>query len=184
MDAARELHSFEIDPKRVRRPPALAGILLPQLGPLPLSAAAAGAWCSGEHKQVCVHVQLLCARRREQQQQQRFSSSAAGQVEHVKARCLPGGLNYPMLEEYNFRDDSVNATLNIELKPNVDLRPYQEKSMAKMFGNGRARSGAALDGGVMHAGLCSYCSLWLLTRQLYNPLSMPGSPGQPCHLSS
>lgn len=63
------------------------------------------------------------------------------QVEHVKQRCLPDGLNYPMLEEYDFRNDTVNADLNIELKPNVSLRPYQEKSMAKMFGNGRARSG-------------------------------------------
>ena len=27
----------------------------------------------------------------------------ASQVEHVKQRCLPGGLNYPMLEEYDFR---------------------------------------------------------------------------------
>ncbi|KAK9813915.1 hypothetical protein WJX73_004570 [Symbiochloris irregularis] len=62
-------------------------------------------------------------------------------VEHVKRRCLPGALDYPMLEEYDFRNDSVNPHLNIELKPNVDLRPYQDKSMAKMFGNGRARSG-------------------------------------------
>ena len=67
---------------------------------------------------------------------------AALQVEHVKARCLPGGLNYPMLEEYDFRNDTVNPNLAIELKPHVELRPYQEKSMAKMFGNGRARSGA------------------------------------------
>ena len=60
----------------------------------------------------------------------------------MKARCLPGGLNYPMLEEYDFRNDTVNADLNIDLKPHVQPRPYQEKSMAKMFGNGRARSGA------------------------------------------
>ena len=63
------------------------------------------------------------------------------QVEHVKERCLPGGLNYPMLEEYDFRNDNVNPNLNIEMKPTVVFRPYQEKSMAKMFGNGRARSG-------------------------------------------
>ncbi|MEW5300916.1 MAG: hypothetical protein WDW36_003808 [Sanguina aurantia] len=64
-------------------------------------------------------------------------------VEKVKARCLPGkgGLNYPMLEEYDFRNDVVNKDLNIELKPHVSLRPYQEKSLSKMFGNGRARSG-------------------------------------------
>lgn len=65
------------------------------------------------------------------------------QVEHVKQRCL---LTYPMLEEYDFRNDTVNPDLNIELKPSVKLRPYQEKSMAKMFGNGRARSGKSSSG--------------------------------------
>ncbi|KAK3289028.1 General transcription and DNA repair factor IIH helicase subunit xpb1 [Cymbomonas tetramitiformis] len=65
----------------------------------------------------------------------------ASQVEHVKQRCLPGGLNYPMLEEYDFRNDTVNPDLNIELKPTAKLRPYQEKGLSKMFGNGRARSG-------------------------------------------
>lgn len=46
-----------------------------------------------------------------------------------------------MLEEYDFKNDTINPDLNIELKPHVKLRPYQDKSMAKMFGNGRARSG-------------------------------------------
>lgn len=63
------------------------------------------------------------------------------QVEHVKARCLPGQLNYPMLEEYDFRNDTANPDMSIELKPIVQHRPYQEKSLSKMFGNGRARSG-------------------------------------------
>jgi DNA excision repair protein ERCC-3 len=32
------------------------------------------------------------------------------QVEHVKQRCLqPGELCYPMLEEYDFRNDTVRA---------------------------------------------------------------------------
>ena len=30
------------------------------------------------------------------------------QVENVKQRCLPNALNYPMLEEYDFRNDTVN----------------------------------------------------------------------------
>jgi hypothetical protein len=30
---------------------------------------------------------------------------------------------------------------SIDLKPTTVLRPYQEKSLRKMFGNGRARSG-------------------------------------------
>ncbi|PSC73140.1 DNA repair helicase XPB1-like [Micractinium conductrix] len=62
-------------------------------------------------------------------------------VEKVKERCLPDALNYPMLEEYDFKADSHNPDLGIDLKPNVQHRPYQEKSLSKMFGNGRARSG-------------------------------------------
>ncbi|KAI7835846.1 hypothetical protein COHA_010244 [Chlorella ohadii] len=62
-------------------------------------------------------------------------------VEKVKERCLPDALNYPMLEEYDFKHDSHNPDLAIDLKPNVQHRPYQEKSLSKMFGNGRARSG-------------------------------------------
>ncbi|KAI3453739.1 hypothetical protein Pfo_010402 [Paulownia fortunei] len=63
------------------------------------------------------------------------------QVENVKQRCLPNALNYPMLEEYDFRNDTVNPDLEVELKPHAQPRPYQEKSLSKMFGNGRARSG-------------------------------------------
>ncbi|XP_038679992.1 general transcription and DNA repair factor IIH helicase subunit XPB1-like isoform X1 [Tripterygium wilfordii] len=63
------------------------------------------------------------------------------QVENVKQRCLPNALNYPMLEEYDFRNDTVNPDLDMELKPEAQPRPYQEKSLSKMFGNGRARSG-------------------------------------------
>ncbi|KAH0640847.1 hypothetical protein KY285_037433 [Solanum tuberosum] len=63
------------------------------------------------------------------------------QVENVKQRCLPNALNYPMMEEYDFRNDTVNPDLDMELKPQAQPRPYQEKSLSKMFGNGRARSG-------------------------------------------
>ncbi|PPQ91788.1 LOW QUALITY PROTEIN: hypothetical protein CVT25_000433 [Psilocybe cyanescens] len=45
-------------------------------------------------------------------------------------------LEYPMLEEYDFRDDAVNANLDIDLKPAAVIRPYQETSLSKMFGNG------------------------------------------------
>jgi DNA excision repair protein ERCC-3 len=50
-------------------------------------------------------------------------------------------LEYPLLAEYDFRHDTINKDINIDLKPNAVLRPYQEKSLRKMFGNGRARSG-------------------------------------------
>ena len=63
------------------------------------------------------------------------------QAEKVKKVCLPAGLNYPMLEEYDFRNDTANADIPYELKPTVKHRPYQVKGLAKMFGNGRARSG-------------------------------------------
>ncbi|KAK1364598.1 hypothetical protein POM88_040159 [Heracleum sosnowskyi] len=60
------------------------------------------------------------------------------QVENVKQRCLPNALNYPMLEEYDFRNDTVNPDLDMVLKPQAQLRPYQEKSLTKMFRNGEA----------------------------------------------
>ncbi len=52
------------------------------------------------------------------------------QVESVKARCLQSDINMPMLEEYDFRNDTVNPDLAIELKPNVKLRPFQVSSTA------------------------------------------------------
>ncbi|KAF9485459.1 DNA repair helicase rad25 [Pholiota conissans] len=60
-------------------------------------------------------------------------------IDEVKKRC--NELEYPMLEEYDFRNDTVNANLDIDLKPATVIRPYQETSLSKMFGNGRARSG-------------------------------------------
>lgn len=60
-------------------------------------------------------------------------------VEKVTKRCLE--LEYPALEEYDFRNDNLNANLEIDLQPSTQIRPYQEKSLSKMFGNGRAKSG-------------------------------------------
>lgn len=60
-------------------------------------------------------------------------------VESVKKRCQE--IDYPVLEEYDFRNDQRNPDLEIDLKPSTQIRPYQEKSLSKMFGNGRARSG-------------------------------------------
>lgn len=61
------------------------------------------------------------------------------EIETIQKRCIE--LDYPLLAEYSFREDNVNPNVNINLKPNAVLRPYQEKSLRKMFGNGRARSG-------------------------------------------
>ncbi|KAK9479395.1 P-loop containing nucleoside triphosphate hydrolase protein [Lipomyces japonicus] len=60
-------------------------------------------------------------------------------VEAVKKRCQD--IDFPVLEEYDFRNDARNPNLEIDLKPSTQIRPYQEKSLSKMFGNGRARSG-------------------------------------------
>lgn len=64
---------------------------------------------------------------------------AAESVEPVKKRCQE--IDYPVLEEYDFRNDTRNPNLDIDLRPSTQIRPYQEKSLSKMFGNGRARSG-------------------------------------------
>ncbi|KAI0007222.1 cytochrome P450 [Xylariaceae sp. FL0662B] len=60
-------------------------------------------------------------------------------VSTVAERCLT--LHYPALEEYDFRNDHINANLEIDLRPGTQIRLYQEKSLSKMFGNGRAKSG-------------------------------------------
>ncbi|XP_071802961.1 general transcription and DNA repair factor IIH helicase/translocase subunit XPB-like [Asterias amurensis] len=61
------------------------------------------------------------------------------EIETLQRRCIE--LDYPLLAEYDFRNDTHNPDLSIDLKPTTVLRPYQEKSLRKMFGNGRARSG-------------------------------------------
>ena len=64
---------------------------------------------------------------------------AANKVEDVRRRC--NDISYPMLEEYDFRRDTSTPDLPIHLKPSAQIRDYQEKSLSKMFGNGRSRSG-------------------------------------------
>ncbi|CDW57009.1 DNA excision repair protein haywire [Trichuris trichiura] len=60
-------------------------------------------------------------------------------IETLQKRCIE--IEYPLLAEYDFRNDTQNPNLDIDLKSNAILRPYQEKSLRKMFGNSRARSG-------------------------------------------
>ena len=60
-------------------------------------------------------------------------------IEILQKRCQE--LDYPLLAEYDFRNDTNIPNIDIDLRPNATLRPYQEKSLRKMFGNGRARSG-------------------------------------------
>ncbi|XP_076891697.1 general transcription and DNA repair factor IIH helicase/translocase subunit XPB1 isoform X3 [Bidens hawaiensis] len=92
----------------------------------------------GTHDELLNEAQLAAVA--EEKEAHSFEIDSA-QVENVKQRCLPNALNYPMLEEYDFRNDTINPDLEMELKPQAQPRPYQEKSLSKMFGNGRARSG-------------------------------------------
>jgi hypothetical protein len=71
-----------------------------------------------------------------------------------------------MLEEYDFRNDTVNPNLDIDLKPATIIRPYQETSLSKMFGNGYAHSSVPLcchssrhSGALAPASLCSPVAL-------------------------
>ena len=71
-------------------------------------------------------------------------------------------LDYPLLAEYDFRHDSRNPDINIDLKPMAILRPYQERSLRKMFGNGRARSGIIVlpcGAGKSLVGVTSVCTV-------------------------
>ena len=63
-----------------------------------------------------------------------------GTAQDVK-KFAANDLDFPLAEEYDFRHDLDNAVLPVDLRPSTKIRSYQEKSLSKMFGNGRARSG-------------------------------------------
>lgn len=84
----------------------------------------------------------------------------ASRVESVKKRCIE--LDYPVLEEYDFKNDTKNPSITIDLRPSVAIRPYQESSLSKMFGNGRARSGIIVlpcGAGKTLVGIIAACSI-------------------------
>lgn len=103
------------------------------------------------------------------QQQQRWSRTFGcvvlflcrwrrrSEVEHVKKAATD--MDYPLMEEYDFRHDTINPTLKIDLKPNTRIRNYQEKSLSKMFGNGRARSGTY---GIIFFFLCIFILFFIV----------------------
>jgi len=81
-------------------------------------------------------------------------------LEDLQKRTMQ--LDYPLLAEYDFRHDTINPDINIDLKPMAILRPYQEKSLRKMFGNGRARSGVIVlpcGAGKSLVGVTTVCTL-------------------------
>ncbi|KAL9635199.1 MAG: hypothetical protein Q9164_003617 [Protoblastenia rupestris] len=81
-------------------------------------------------------------------------------VKIVQKRCLE--MEYPVLEEYDFHNDQVNPNLEIDLKPSTTIRTYQEKSLSKMFSNGRARSGIIVlpcGAGKTLVGITAVCTI-------------------------
>ena len=60
-------------------------------------------------------------------------------VEEVKKQCL--SIKMPLIEEYEFKNDTLLPALKLDLKPLAQVRPYQERSLSKMLSSGRARSG-------------------------------------------
>mmetsp|Transcript_32345 Transcript_32345/g.53520 ORF Transcript_32345/g.53520 Transcript_32345/m.53520 type:complete len:764 (-) Transcript_32345:111-2402(-) len=60
-------------------------------------------------------------------------------VREVKQRC--NELDWPLMEEYDFRNDAESFEMPIELRPETQIRDYQSAALSRMFGNHRARSG-------------------------------------------
>lgn len=62
-----------------------------------------------------------------------------GRVGAVKKAAL--ARNCPLTQEYEYRRDARSPDLNMDLLDHVVIRPYQSKSLLKVFGADRARSG-------------------------------------------
>jgi len=60
-------------------------------------------------------------------------------IKLVKERC--NEIDWPLLEEYDFRNDHESPQLPIELRPETRVREYQQAALGRMFGSHRARSG-------------------------------------------
>ena len=81
-------------------------------------------------------------------------------IEQVRKDCHDE--NFPLLEEYDFLGDEKNPRLEIDLKPSTHIRSYQEKSLSKMFSNGRARSGVIVlpcGSGKTLVGITAICTM-------------------------
>jgi DNA excision repair protein ERCC-3 len=62
------------------------------------------------------------------------------QIEIVRKKAYE--MQLPLLKEYDFRKPTIsNPDLPLSLRTTTQIRPYQEKSLSKIFSNGRARSG-------------------------------------------
>ena len=85
---------------------------------------------------------------------------ASEMIETVRKDCHDE--NFPLLEEYDFLRDEKNPRLEIDLKPSTHIRSYQEKSLSKMYSNGRARSGVIVlpcGSGKTLVGITAVCTM-------------------------
>ena len=90
-------------------------------------------------------------------------------MKQVKERCRE--LRWPLLEEYDFRNDTANPELPIELKPESKIRDYQEQALKRCFGNHRARSGIIVlpcGAGKTLVGIVAACTVKRSTLVLCN----------------
>lgn len=81
-------------------------------------------------------------------------------LESLKRRCID--IDFPLIEEYDFRNDKKLKNINIELRNNIVIRTYQEISLNKMFGNGRGRSGIIVlpcGSGKTLVGITAICTI-------------------------
>lgn len=81
-------------------------------------------------------------------------------LECLKKRCIE--IDFPLIEEYDFRNDKKLKEIDMELKNNIVIRTYQEISLNKMFGNGRGRSGIIVlpcGSGKTLVGITAICTI-------------------------
>ena len=89
-------------------------------------------------------------------------------IEKVKEAAYKD-LQLPLLEEFEFKGDSELATIPMSLRPSTSLRPYQEKSLHKMFSGRRARSGIIVlpcGAGKTLTGIAAACTMKCRTMVL------------------
>lgn len=81
-------------------------------------------------------------------------------LQTLQKRCIE--LDYPLIEEYDFRKDIELPNIELDLRPDITIRSYQETSLNKMFSNGRARSGIIVlpcGAGKTLVGITSLCTI-------------------------
>jgi DNA excision repair protein ERCC-3 len=89
-------------------------------------------------------------------------------IEKVKEAAYKD-LQMPLLEEFEFKGDSDLQLIPMTLRPTTNLRPYQEKSLHKMFSGRRARSGIIVlpcGAGKTLTGITAACTMKCRTMVL------------------